>query len=377
MTADVVITGVGMLTPLGQRLQEILDRIYSCETAATKPVFDVTKFYCPVCAPVPKFDGEQYFPENKTLRLMNRDAQMAVAAARLAMDDACIESGATYPAENIALFGSTGTAGMSVEEIERIIQYAANDDGSLSLERFGRVALRRVRPVLSFRILANMPICFVSIFENIRGPNAVYTPWEGHGAHALAAGIRAIKRGNVPCALVGGCDVKCRELSFVCLQQLGIFESWKQYGNGSIPGEGAAFVALEEEAAATRRGVTPYARIRDCRIESMSSTSNLADTMYSTISELRRNDNLCIVVGSGDGDVAVNNAEARAFERAGLEYRDSLRPKSYVGNLFAAASAVQVGLAAQLTRQQEKGQSVMANCFGYGSEKAAFVLEAV
>ena len=101
------------------------------------------------------------------------------------------------------------------------------------LERFGRVALRRIRPVLSFKILSNMPICFVSIFEGVRGPNAVYTPWEGQGAQAIAAGIRAIRRGDVPCALVGGCDVKTHELALVSLQQLGVFGSWIQHGRGT------------------------------------------------------------------------------------------------------------------------------------------------
>ena len=70
---------------------------------------------------------------------------------------------------------------MPVEDIARLVEHAAAADGSLDLERFGRVALRRIRPVLSFKILANMPICFVSIFEGVRGPNAVYTPWEGQG----------------------------------------------------------------------------------------------------------------------------------------------------------------------------------------------------
>ena len=43
---------------------------------------------CPLFAPVADFDAQRYFPDNKTLRLMNRDAQMAVVAARLAMQDA-------------------------------------------------------------------------------------------------------------------------------------------------------------------------------------------------------------------------------------------------------------------------------------------------
>jgi len=377
MTANVVITGIGMVTPLGRSAEEVLKRILYSETAACKPDFEVSKFDCPVCAAVQDFDAEEYFPENKTLRLMNRDAQMAVVAARLAMEDAAVRSGEVYPSEDIALFGSTGTAGMSVEEISRVIRYAANDDGSLSLERFGSIALRRVRPVLTFRILANMPICFVSIFENIRGPNAVYTPWEGHGAQAVSAGFRAIGRGDVPCALVGGCDVKCRELSFVCLQQLGVFEPWKQYGSGSIPGEGAAFLVLEEETAAAKRGKRPYALIRDYVIKSMSDISHLEDIACSIMSQLRRPGTAPIMIGSGDGNCLVKTSETRAFERAHLECRDLLRPKSNMGDLFAAAAPAQVGLAAQLARQQEQGQAVIANCFGYGSEKAAFLLEAM
>lgn len=377
MTANVVITGVGMVTPLGRRAEEVLKRISRNETAACKPDFETGKFDCLICAPVREFDAGEYFPENKILRLMNRDAQMAVVAARLAMEDAAIRSGETYPSEDIALFGSTGMASMSVEEISRVIKHAANDDGSFSLERFGSIALRRVRPILSFRILANMPICFVSIFENIKGPNAVYTPWEGQGAQAISAGFRAIRRGDVPCALVGGCDVKCLELSFVSLQQLGVFESWKQYGSGSVPGEGAAFLVLEEETAAAKRGKWPYALVRDHIIESTSGMSQSEDIEYSIISQLKRPDAAPIVVGAGDGNSSVETSETRALEHAHLECRDLLRPKSNIGDLFAAAAPVQVGLAAQLARQQKQGQTVMAHCFGYGSEKAAFVLEAM
>jgi len=318
-----------------------------------------------------------FFPENKTLRLMNRDAQMAVVAARLAMDDACIKVGETYPAEHIALYGSTGTAQMSVEDISRIIKYAANDDGTLSLERFGRIALRRVRPVLSFRILANMPICFVSIFEKIKGPNAVYTPWEGQGAQAIAAGFHAIKRGDVPCALVGGCDVKTRELSFITLQQLGIFESWRRFGKGSIPGEGAAFLILENEDEAIRRERTPYTRISGYNIGSMSNTSKLENMMYSVMSGLKADDGLSVIVGSGDGDHTVANNETQAFERIGFKSQKLLKPKSNIGNLYAAAAVVQVGLAAHIAKQQKRGQSIMANCFGYGTEKASFLLESM
>ncbi|MHC4647169.1 MAG: beta-ketoacyl synthase N-terminal-like domain-containing protein [Planctomycetota bacterium] len=377
MTGSVVITGIGMVTPLGRNPGRIIERLRRDETAAIGTPFEAGKFDCPLYAPAPQFDAERYFPENKTLRLMNREAQMAVVAARLAMDDADIRSGLDYPAQKVALYGSTGMAGMSAREVTDIIKHAVCDDGSLSLERFGRVALRRVRPVLSFRILANMPICFVSIFENIRGPNAVYTPWQGHGAHAVAAGIRAIGRGDVPCALVGGCDVRTRELSFVHLQQLGIFESWERYGKGTIPGEGAVFLVLEDEQAAAARQKKPCARILNYAAGSIREKTNLADTLSRLISQLNIDDRPAMVVGAGDGDVAFADSEKQAFERAGIECPNLLKPKPGLGDLFAASAAAQAALAAQLACRLESGRTVAANCFGHGTEQASFLLEAV
>ena len=78
---------------------------------------------------------------------------------------------------------------------------------------------------------------------------------------------------------------------------------------------------------------------------------------------------------SGDGDVFITESEEKAIERAGFEFRESIKPKSSIGNLFAAAAALQVGLAAVLNSQQGDIEQVAANCFGFGSEQASFLLE--
>ncbi|UCF16032.1 MAG: hypothetical protein JSW59_00955 [Phycisphaerales bacterium] len=372
---NVVITGIGMVTPLGRSPQEVLARVLNDEAAATKPDFETLKFDCPVCALVPDFNAYDYYPDNKSLRFMSRDAQLAVVAARLAMEDADLWAGQSYSAEHIALYGSTGVAGMTVEEIKRIIRFAANEDGSLNLRDFGRVALKRVRPALSFKILANMPICFVSIFQNIKGPNAVYTPWEGNGAHAIATGIRAIRRGDVPCALVGGCDVKTRELSFVNLQQLGIFKSWKQSGHGCVPAEGAVFLVLEDEGAAVKRGKKAYARVHSYMQGSSWSGSKLDATLLKILSELTTDCKPAEILASGDGDVFISEAENNALEQTDSDTVNLIKPKSKIGNLFAAAAAAQFALAAVSASRQAIGQRVLVNCFGYGTEQASFMLE--
>lgn len=374
MGHNVVVTGMGLVTPLGRSPQEVLDRMAQGDSGASPLPFDAGPLACPLCSTVADFDAEEFFPDNKTLRLMNRDAQMAVVAARLATRDAALGPDRPYPSERIALFGATGLAGLPAREVVRLARYSAGADGSLDLARFGQVALRRVRPVLSFKILSNMPICFVSIFENIRGENAVYTPWEGQGAQAIAAGIGAIRRGGADCALVGGCDVKTHEFSLMSLQQLGALASWQEHGQGSVPGEGAAFLVLEDEEHARKRGVRIYCRFRQASFRTVAAGRPHRESASNVLSAVTVDD-VRGVVAAGDGDVSIRDAESYAMDSVGLQANTLVRPKAHVGDLFAAAAALQVALAAALSSRGESAGTVLANCFGFGSIQSAFLLE--
>lgn len=372
---EVTITGIGLVTPLGDAVGEILDRLRSGVSAAEAAPF-VPPLVCRQFARVPDFDAQRFFPENKTLRLMNRDAQLAVVAARRAMQDARLVPGEFYAAEEIGLFGATGLSGMAPEEIARLVRDAATPDGRFDVRRFGAETLRHVRPVLSFKILANMPICFVSIFENLRGPNAVYTPWEGHGAQAIAAGVRAIRAGEIPCAVVGGCDVKTHVLSLVSLQQFGALDSWRHHGQGSVPGEGAAFLVLEEAAHAARRGAPRRAVIREFGCATTMPGESPAAAFQEVLRGLPWHGRPA-VVAAADGDAALAAAERAALAAVGLDGAERVCPKAALGNLYAAAAATQVALAAQVVEQHGPPHTVLADCFGFGGPQAAFLLEAV
>ena len=132
-----------MVTPLGQEPGEVLDRIHRGERASSAPSFDAGGFSCTRCAAVEDFDFESFFPECKTLRLMNRDSQMAVVAARAAMRDAGVRPGEAYPSEYVGLFGATGLTSLPVSEARRLVDLATDDAGRFDLTRFGGVALKR------------------------------------------------------------------------------------------------------------------------------------------------------------------------------------------------------------------------------------------
>ena len=368
-----VITGIGLVTPLGSEPAEVADRVLRGESEV-RPVPFSPPVVCRQFAPIQDFDAGPVFPDNKILRLMSRDAQMAAVAAHRAMRDAAVIPGTSYRPEEIGLFGATGLSGMSADEIAPLVRDAAAPDGSLDLQTFGRGTLRRIRPVLSFKILANMPVCFVSILESIRGPNSVYTPWEGNGAQAIAAGIRAVRTGVVPCALVGGCDVKTHALSLVTLQQLGVFSSWSRYGRGCCPAEGAAFLVIEERTHAARRGARIHAVISGFALRSVPADGQLA-VVLSRILRSIDSGGPSLVVAAADGDEGIAEAERTALESVGARAVRTVYPKACAGNLFAAAAAVQVALAAELAGRGGRPGRVLANCFGYGSEQAAFLLE--
>ena len=159
MAGRVVITGIGMVTPLGKGPAEVLRRVQAMESAAAPPTrFDASPFACPVCAEVKGFRPQDFVAEPKMIRLMNRDAQFAVAAAHLALQDARLKVGADYPPEEIALFGATGLAGLPLAEVASLIKKSATPDGRFDVRKFGQEGLRSISPLLSFKVLGNMPV---------------------------------------------------------------------------------------------------------------------------------------------------------------------------------------------------------------------------
>jgi len=135
----VVVTGVGLVNPLGNSASEVFSRLRRGDLAGKRPErFDSTGFSCHVCAQVEGFDPEALLGDAKTLRLMNHDAVYAVAAARLALRDANVLIGRDYPPEQTALYGATGLAGIAIQEVSPLIRYSADDNGVFDARVFGR-----------------------------------------------------------------------------------------------------------------------------------------------------------------------------------------------------------------------------------------------
>lgn len=375
MMDSIVITGIGLVTPLGNDPSQVLRRLEAGDHSAIKPTeFAPGRFACPVRASISDFRPQDHVREAKSVRLMNRESQLAVAAARIALHDADLEMARFYGAENVGIYAATGLAGLPLAEVAPLIKASIKPDGEFDAGQFGTAGLRAVSPVLSFKILGNMPACFAAINEGIKGPNAIYTPWEGQGAQAIESGVRALRNGRARCVLVGGCEVKTHELAFLSLEQHGIFESWRTSGKGPIPSEGAVFLVMETEPAARTRGARIYARLAALGLCTKRSSTNPVEVFKAAISRASgAHRHFRTLLSSSHGSHRQPQDETVALVSAGIAYDQILAPKQLVGDLFAAAAALQTALAAFSVH--ESGGRALALCFGHGSEQAAFALE--
>ena len=174
------------------------------------------------------------------------------------------------------------------------------------------------------------------------------------------------------CALVGGCDVKTHELAFASLQQHGLFSSWRSTGKGVVPGEGAAFLVLETEADALKRGARIHAGFGAFNLRPHCDLDAMANTRGAVLNRLGIRE-AGTLVSSANGDEGNDEQEAAVLQVSGVSVATRICPKKQVGDLFAAAATLQIALGAMLTAAG--AATVLANCFGHGSTQAAFVLE--
>jgi 3-oxoacyl-(acyl-carrier-protein) synthase len=131
-------------------------------------------------------------------------------------------------------------------------------------------------------------------------------------------------------------------------------------------------LVLEEAVHATARGARRYARIAESALRSHQQDASRPETEAAVLDALRQGEAVQAIL-SGD-DAPEGNSREAAWARAALGLVPQIvRPKPCAGNLFAAAAALQVALGAVLV--ERLGGAVLAECFGYGTELAAFRLE--
>src|SRR5262249_30500163 len=153
--------------------------------------------------------------DRKSLKVMSRTIQLAVAASQMALLDSAVDKSGLDPTR----FGLEFGAGLIASELEELgppSQVSSNGQSDVvDLEKWGSRGLASMPPLWMLKYLPNMLACHVSILHNAQGPNNTITENEVSGLLALGEAFRILERDQADFFLVGGADSKLNPLSMV------------------------------------------------------------------------------------------------------------------------------------------------------------------
>ncbi len=257
MKRRVVVTGIGLITPLGIGTEQTWQSLINAKSGIG-PItrFDASDQASQIAAEVKGFNPEDWF-EKKQAKNLDAFVQYAVAAAEIAWKS----SGLSITEENVNRVGVITGCGMgglpTIEDTHAILQSKGP---------------RKITPFFIPRVIPNMPSGHISMRIGCKGPNLSQTTACAAGTHAVGEAFRHIAYGDCDVAITGGTE------SVICPLAVGGFSAMKALStrnddptaasrpfdrdrDGFVISEGAGMMVLEEMEAAQRRGATIYAEI--------------------------------------------------------------------------------------------------------------------
>ena len=258
MGTRVVITGLGAITPIGIGKEDFWKGLLEGRNGIARITrFDAEGFDAQIAGEVKDFDPTAYIDKKESKR-MDRCTQFAVAAARLAIEDAGLELDKEN-LERIGTFVGTGIGGMETMHS----QY----------EKFFAKGPSRISPFFVPMMIPNMPAGQVSIVYHLHGPSSCMATACATGTNCIGDAFRVIQRGDADVMIAGGTEAAISQApvaGFSAMKALCTDHNddpehasrpFDKNRSGFVMGEGAGLVVLESLEHAEARGAHIYAEL--------------------------------------------------------------------------------------------------------------------
>ncbi|MFN2459299.1 MAG: beta-ketoacyl synthase [Candidatus Velthaea sp.] len=194
----VVVTGIGLVTPLGIGRAAFWRRILAGDVGVTEITrFDASAYRTRIAAQIDDFDPADFISE-KRRRWTDRFAQFAIGASRLAFDDAGFH--VNGDGSDIGVYLGSALGGLAFADEQHDV--------------FRREGLDAVRPLLAISVFGGAATCNVSMEFGLCGPNVANGNSCASGTVAIGDAYRAVARGDVRAALAGGVEVPLSPLIY-------------------------------------------------------------------------------------------------------------------------------------------------------------------
>ncbi len=278
----VVITGLGVVCPLGLTLDEVWAGLVEGRSAVV-PLESFPSGGLPLrhaaeargfTGEIDNFgplDGERKKAIRKGLKVMCRESQMAVAAAQRALHD-CGDASAHHPPERFGcVFGSDYMLTLPEDCTARVAK-CRGADGTFEFGRWASDGMPQLTPLWLLKYLPNMPASHIAIYNDLRGPSNSLTLREASGHLALGEATVTIQRGAADIMVVGATGTRVHPMKTVHALQseqvalgdgdpTGWSRPFDRDRKGMVLGEGAGVLILEELAHAQARGARIYGEV--------------------------------------------------------------------------------------------------------------------
>ena len=346
----VVITGMGVISPVGNSLKAFWDGLLA-GVCGVGPItrFDTEGFKAKLAAEVKDFNPADFGMDVPTQRRMDKFTQYAVAAAKQAVEESGIVG--TVEPERLGVYVGSGIGGMStfVEQSNRL-----NERGP-----------SRVSALFIPMMISNMAAGTIAIQYNAQGPCLPTVTACATSTHAVGEAYRAIAHGYADAIVAGGTEATITPLAvagFTTCMALSLEQDplkaslpFDARRAGFVMGEGAGILVLEEYERAVKRGAHIYAEIcgygNTCDAYHVTAPrpdgSGGARAMELALREAALSDEDCLYINAhGTGTPLNDKSETLAIKRA-LGEEAARRAiisstKSMPGHMLGAAGAVEL-----------------------------------
>ncbi len=370
----VVVTGMGLISPLGSRLDEFWAAL-SEGRSGVAPFVSLPTVNLPIhyAGEARGFKEEvEDFGEldkatkrniNKGLKVMCREIAMGVASAQLALQNAGLNASNIEPERTGVVYGSDYIMTLPTEFTAGVLK-CIGPDKRFDFNRWAEEGLPEVSPLWLLKYLPNMPASHIAIYNDLRGPSNSITMREASTNLSLAEAYCTINRGAADTLVCGATGTRVhpvRTLHVILQEQLadGAFEPaqasrpFDRDRQGMVVGEGAGCLVLEELEHAQKRGAKIYGEVIGYGSSTVMTRRGLADCAQALqnvmASALRTSGLKAKDIGhihahglsTQQGDIDEAKAIGAIFGSP-KESPPVVAAKSYFGNLGAGSGAVEL-----------------------------------
>jgi 3-oxoacyl-[acyl-carrier-protein] synthase II len=334
--------------------------------------YDARSLKTQIGAEIQDLNPRDYVANRRSLRTMTQHDIYAMVAAKEAIEDSGVELGDDLEGRN-ALF-TAGDKQVSDPDYFAESSVAARDEeGRADIRRFGELAYDSVHPLFFLEGIQGASLFYISEQWGLRGANTYFSGTAEAGLLAVARGYRAVRRGEAEIALCGASDSPIFWWHMSAWDTFGVLTTRNELGSGAcapydldrdgtVLGEGGAFLLLEDLEAARARGATIYAEVLGSGAAVDAGQPSAADPSGRPVMAAAERaleaaglarESVDYVAAHGDGSRDGDASEAAGLRGAfGSDGLLASSVKAATGNLIGAAGALNVAVAALALARQ-------------------------